>query len=82
VRLNESADHLEEIRDKIEQVKNIEPRGAPFLAMQQDLAEPANCQGRKAEALKVRKAEERRTLAVIADGKLRRADAQMVDGPP
>lgn len=66
--LNEGASKLEEIHKRIEQIQNVEPQGDPnFFATQQDVADVANFQSRKAAALKDLRDYERKTLARVAD---------------
>jgi len=66
--LKRDSDHLWEILDQIDKVKSLEAKGDPnFVASQQDLADLANFQARKAETLQELTAAERRTYAAIAD---------------
>ena len=66
--LNQDAAHLEEVRDKIERIRSIEPQGDPnFLATQQDVTDLANFQSRKTETLQDLKTEERKALAAMVD---------------
>jgi hypothetical protein len=65
--LNRDADSLEEVRKRIEEVRRAEPEGSPnYFATQQDVADAANFQSRKAAALKELREAERKTLADIA----------------
>lgn len=65
--LNKDADSLEEIRKKIEEVQRAEPQGSPnYFATQQEVADVANFQSRKAAALKELRDAERKTLADMA----------------
>jgi hypothetical protein len=65
--LNKDADSLEEVRKRIDEVERAEPQGSSnYFATQQDVADVANFQSRKAAALKDLRDAERKTLADIA----------------
>jgi hypothetical protein len=66
--LNKDAGSLEDIRKRIGEVELIEPQGSPnYFATQQDVADAAAFQSRKAAALKELSDAERKTLADMAD---------------
>jgi hypothetical protein len=80
--LNEDASSLEDIRNRIDEVQRIEPEGSPnYFATQQDVADVANLQSRKAAALRELKDAERKTLAHMADSwkAFDKLDAEVVD---
>src|SRR5262245_59381222 len=65
--LNKDADNLEEIRNRIGETQRMEPQGSPnYFATQQDVADVANFQSRKAAALRDLRDAERKTLADMA----------------
>jgi hypothetical protein len=66
--LNKDAGSLEEIHKRIDEVQRIAPQGSPnYFATQQDVADVANFQSRKAAALRELRDAERKTLAHMAD---------------